>query len=211
MARSREPRAETRLVPITALRPNPWNPNRMPTRLFEALKEQIRGGFVQPVLCRPAPSEGKEARYEILDGEHRWRAAQEVGLTQVPAVVVTDDDVAARLRTIAMNRIRGELDPLRTGSLLEQIAADPVDVQRLLGSADVELQRLVQLAHDASALEELRGADASETEEWIVLTFAVPESAHRVIVDALERVMGSEACDKSRALELLAADYLGKA
>src|SRR5216110_2466570 len=49
----------------------------------EALQELIdsirQHGIIQPLIVRQAG-----ARFELIAGERRWRAAQEVGLTQVP-------------------------------------------------------------------------------------------------------------------------------
>jgi len=54
--------------------PNPWNPNKMNERQFDAELESImHNGFIDPVTVREnAANEG----HEIIDGEHRWRALQ---------------------------------------------------------------------------------------------------------------------------------------
>src|SRR6266496_3004393 len=49
----------------------------------EALQELIdsirQHGIIQPLIVRQAG-----ARFELIAGERRWRAAQEIGLTEVP-------------------------------------------------------------------------------------------------------------------------------
>ncbi len=63
-------------VEVGKLHPNPWNPNRQDARTFEAERESIRNyGFIDPVTVREHPTINGE--FEIIDGEHRWRAATE--------------------------------------------------------------------------------------------------------------------------------------
>src|ERR1700704_5644336 len=64
----------------------------------EALQELIdsirQHGIIQPLIVRLAaasPSGGAQvgARFELIAGERRWRAAQEIGLATVPAILRT--------------------------------------------------------------------------------------------------------------------------
>ena len=59
-------------------------------RLTVSIREH---GVVQPVLVRR-----HGARYELIAGERRWRAAQKAGLTRIPVVVkdVADSDLRNR-------------------------------------------------------------------------------------------------------------------
>jgi ParB family chromosome partitioning protein len=88
-----------RSVPIEAIRPSPFQPRRnFAEEELEGLAQSLRGkGIVQPLLVRPvedAAVDG-EAAYELVAGERRWRAAQRVGLHEVPIVVrgFTDSEV----------------------------------------------------------------------------------------------------------------------
>src|SRR5437588_11804087 len=54
------------------------------------LAESIRvQGVVQPILVRPlgVPDAHGVQRYEIIAGERRWRAAQQAGLHELPAII----------------------------------------------------------------------------------------------------------------------------
>jgi ParB family transcriptional regulator, chromosome partitioning protein len=77
-------------VPVASLDPNPFQPRgaMAPERLAE-LAESIRAsGIVQPILVRRLGD-----RFQIIAGERRFRAAQQLGLATVPVVVrdVPDD------------------------------------------------------------------------------------------------------------------------
>jgi hypothetical protein len=58
------------------------------------------GRLPKPVIVRAIG----DRMYEIIDGEHGWRAAQEVGLTEVDCEIVEIDDFDARRETFKRNR-----------------------------------------------------------------------------------------------------------
>jgi ParB-like chromosome segregation protein Spo0J len=81
----------------------------------------------------------------IVDGEHRWRAAVEVGLAEVPCVVGDFDERTARLLQIGMNRLRGELNLGAVGRVLEELSAAGAELDELLlsGYAPDEVEGLL--------------------------------------------------------------------
>lgn len=84
----------------------------MDTEKFQALVTAMReqGYVLQPILVRPHPV--LEGRYQIIDGEHRWKAAMENGFQEIPIIVVEEsNERRAKLRTLAMNNIHGENIP----------------------------------------------------------------------------------------------------
>lgn len=131
MSRSRSPADPTfDWVDIDLLEPNPWNPNAMDEAMFAKAIESIhRFGFVDPVTVRDI-----EGRLQIIDGEHRVRAAKDhsgactktdhVGMTQLPITNLGEvlDHVAKQL-TIVLNETRGEFQPKRMGVLLTDLLA----------------------------------------------------------------------------------------
>lgn len=106
------------VLPIHALVERAKNPNAMEPAQYALLVKAIKKvGFVQPLLVRypdGEPISGRDGRgaapYEIIDGVHRKRAAEEAGLTELPCVVVDSDEAEAAALQIGMNRMRGELD-----------------------------------------------------------------------------------------------------
>jgi len=91
------------LVDVDKLRVDGQNPNKMSSRQFQALKKSIqRWGFVIPIITN--------RDFLVADGEHRLRAAKELGMKQVSVVRLPVDDVDRRLIRQVMNKIRGEHD-----------------------------------------------------------------------------------------------------
>jgi len=81
------------------------NPQFLTPAQMDALKKSIaRDGFVVPILVRPI----ENGRYEVVSGNHRLLAAQELGLEQVPAVVKDMDDREAQRLAINLNTVHGE-------------------------------------------------------------------------------------------------------
>lgn len=97
------------------------NPNRMEAHRFDQLCRAIkRAGFLQPVLVRDM----EDGSMECVDGHHRLRAAQVVGLAEVPAIVLDVDDVAHGLADalqLGMNTLRGEIDLGKASSILAEL------------------------------------------------------------------------------------------
>jgi ParB family transcriptional regulator, chromosome partitioning protein len=102
-------------LPIEAVAPSRDQPRkRFDPELLEQLAASIRAqGIIQPIVVSPLARESDEgARYVIIAGERRWRAAQLAGLHTVP-VVVRDSDEQQRLElALVENLQRAELNPI---------------------------------------------------------------------------------------------------
>ena len=77
-------RAGSLEVDVDLLEPNRFQPRTHvdPAGIEELARSIKANGMVQPIVVR---REG--ARYQIIAGERRWRAAQHAGLLKVPVVV----------------------------------------------------------------------------------------------------------------------------
>jgi len=85
---------------IDRIRPGKYQPRTKmdPTSLAELADSIREQGIMQPILVRPVDG----ARFEIIAGERRWRAAQRAGLHSIPAVVRdgVDEEETAELALI---------------------------------------------------------------------------------------------------------------
>ncbi len=81
-------------VPIDEVRPSPYQPRL--TFDVDTLKESIkRDGMLAGIIVREKPG---RTRYELIDGERRWRTAKELGWKSVPAEVrQVNDETALRI------------------------------------------------------------------------------------------------------------------
>lgn len=109
-------------VEVARLRPNPWNTNSVGAQNFEKLKGSIEKlGFFKPILAR----ELHGGQFEILGGEHRWRAAMEQGISTVPVISVGKiSDLVAKQMSLVDNERYGEDDQVALQRLIEEIQSE---------------------------------------------------------------------------------------
>jgi ParB/RepB/Spo0J family partition protein len=107
-------------IAVGRLEANDWNPNQMSEEEFAELVAEIRhlGRLPKPLIVRPDGD-----RYVIVDGEHAWRAGQEVGLEQVACEVIDADDFEAMRQTYKRNR-HGTHNPVLLGRMLKRMLAE---------------------------------------------------------------------------------------
>jgi ParB/RepB/Spo0J family partition protein len=86
---------------------------------YEALVAEVRDqGFVSPILVRPVGGN----RFQLIDGEHRWRVVSDLGRETILSVIIDEDDEdEARIRALAMNGLRGKPNALKQAYLLADL------------------------------------------------------------------------------------------
>ena len=144
-------------VGVSDISPNPYNPNRQSDSEFEMLQSSIRtDGFTQPVIVQDPKA--KFLPGHIVDGEHRWRAADAVGLTEIPVVYVEFSEEQMKISTIRHNTARGTHNvELEAGILRDLRELGALDfAQEALGMSDIEINRLID---DIQAPEGLAGEE----------------------------------------------------
>ena len=104
---------------IDRLRPGKYQPrSKMDAaslaELALSIKEQ---GVMQPILVRPVDG----GRFEIVAGERRWRAAQQAGLREIPALVKSIPDQSALAVALIENIQREDLNPLEEAKGLQRL------------------------------------------------------------------------------------------
>ena len=93
-----------------------------PRKTFDEEKIQdlansiIEHGVIQPIVLRK-----KDAGYEIVAGERRWRAAIKAGLSEVPCLIRELDDEQNMLIAIIENMQREDLNPIEEAEGLNQM------------------------------------------------------------------------------------------
>lgn len=121
----------SQLISISDIVPNPYNRNKMGSQYFAALKANMadpRVGFTIPILVRPNPetvTEPNAPKWVIVDGEHRWKAASELGYEEVPAVNLgAMSEAWAKYLMLESNQVKGSTDDADLKDLTSEIEAD---------------------------------------------------------------------------------------
>jgi ParB family chromosome partitioning protein len=87
-------------VLIEAIRPSPFQP-RITFEIGELKREIETNGLLSPLIVREI-----NGHYELIDGERRFRALNELGWKKVPVEVKQMDDRLAKLSIWKLNTIR---------------------------------------------------------------------------------------------------------
>ena len=149
-------REDTNEVSIDLIDRSPLQPrtNFDETKLDELAKSITANGVVQPVLLRR-----RGARFELIAGERRWRAAQRAGLTKIPAVVREVADEKVLELALIENIQREDLNPIEEAKayqkLIETLGLTQESVASKVGrdrSYITNYLRLLKLPEDIQVL-----------------------------------------------------------
>lgn len=129
--------------------PNQPRVNFDPERLNELASSISAYGVLSPILVTPAQAPG---RYKVVAGERRLRAAQQVGLKTIPAIVDRDNEGKGE-RTLAVQLVenlqRADLTPLERahaiGALKESFNLSIREIAEKLGISKGMVQRSLEI------------------------------------------------------------------
>jgi ParB family chromosome partitioning protein len=177
---------QLRMLPLDLMQRGKYQPRHdMHSESLVDLADSIRAqGVVQPIVVRRIDG----GRYEIIAGERRWRAAQQAGLDEIPAVIRNVPDNAAIAMALIENIQRENLNPLEEALALQRLidefdmthqqAAEAVGRSR---TAVTNLLRLLDLNEDVKRLVESGELEMGHARALLGLGGArQSEAAHRV-------------------------------
>ncbi|HBZ3647386.1 ParB N-terminal domain-containing protein [Klebsiella pneumoniae] len=200
-------------VEVARLRPNPWNTNSVGAQNFEKLKGSIEKlGFFKPILARELDG----GQFEILGGEHRWRAAMEQGISTVPVISVGKiSDLVAKQMSLVDNERYGEDDQVALQRLIEEIQSEldyqlseiaPYDDElaaTLARESAIDLEMLEALSHgDEEPIEK----DSREKAERVgaehqTMRFKVTFDASDRVTETIKSIIKEQAINTGNDME----------
>jgi ParB/RepB/Spo0J family partition protein len=93
--------------------------------------------YVPPSFPTRAEAEANLPRFEIVMGERRYRAAKEVGLQEIPAIVRDLDDQAAVEWQLTENLMREDLRPVDEGRGFKQLLELGLSIEEIAAKVNV--------------------------------------------------------------------------
>lgn len=133
-------------IPIDSIDPNANQPRRrFNQEALEQLASSIKNvGVLQPILVHAVG-----ARYSIIAGERRWRAARLAGLSEIPAIV-RDMETTMRFEAALIENLqRDDLNPVEEAmavrGLMEQCGYTQEAVAERIGRSRPAVTNLLRL------------------------------------------------------------------
>ena len=180
-------REHVQRVALDRIRPCPFQPRKdfSPETLREladSIKEQ---GIVQPLIVRE-----RDGHLELIAGERRWRAAQLLGLAEVPVILREADDRAVLELALIENLQRENLNPIEEAQgyaqLIEQFQLKQEEVAAKVGKSRAVVANALRLLKLPAALQtSIREGRLSVGHAKVILGLA-SETQQRI---AFERIL----------------------
>lgn len=103
------PREGLAELPITKIEPNPHQPRKsFDEASLHELAESIRSeGLLQPIVVRLVGD-----TYQLIAGERRWRACQQLKLKRIPARILDAGETSSAVMSLIENLQRENLNPI---------------------------------------------------------------------------------------------------
>jgi len=95
------------MAPVDQILPNPWQPRRTndPEKMEELVRSVQARGILEPLLVRRVGE-----TYELVAGERRLRAAQRIGMAEVPVILVDTNNIDSLEIALIENLQREDLN-----------------------------------------------------------------------------------------------------
>ncbi len=219
-----------RQVSIELLESNPSQPRaRIDADALEELAGSIRvQGVLQPLLVRPHPT--SPDRFQIVAGERRWRAAQQAGLHEVPALIRQLTDAEAAAAALVENLQRQDLNAIEEAEgyrrLLQEFALTQEGVAQTVGKSRSHVANMLRLLNLPQSVQgEVRRGALSAGHARALLALPDPQGAALAVITRGLSVRQTEALsapprsrsvadraevdDATRAVERELTDQLG--
>jgi ParB-like chromosome segregation protein Spo0J len=201
-------------IPVDSIEANPWNPNILPaesmTKLRVGVAEMLRKhGSIPPIIARPHPDD-RNNRFQIIDGEHRWRIVRgEKGndrlAEEIDAFIIDVDDALAKRLTLNLNYLRGEPNEAKEADILSDLVKAGwkpeelseslyMDTQTILDTLlaydknDAMMEVLRQESTDSAAKGKEEDSEILDDDVFLELTFKVSGAQAKVIEKEIERI-----------------------
>lgn len=154
MKRLTFPCMDVKMVPISKIVPNDYNPNRVATPEMKLLIHSIEeDGLTMPIVTF---YDQESDKYIIVDGEHRYTVVKDYFRSDVIPVSVVDKPIEDRMAsTVRHNRARGVHQVESQANMIKKLAQygwDDADIAKHLGMSFEEVLRLKQVVGIAAMI-----------------------------------------------------------
>lgn len=193
---------EVKMIKTSLIEPRRDQPRKNFDReQLQALANSIlEHGVIQPIIV----AEGENGYYSIIAGERRWRASKLAGLSEMPAIVRTYDELQIAEVALIENLQREDLNPIEEAmgykTLMEKFSMTQDKVSERVGKSRSNIANMLRLlALEDEIKEMLAQGKLSMGHARALLSLSEGKSR----VDAAKRII-------SEGLNVRQAENLGK-
>ena len=136
-----------KFINLSEIQANPAQPRKnFRKEDLEGLAKSIKSqGLLQPITVRPL----EDNSYEIIAGERRWRAAQLIGMHEIPAMIKNLDEDKTQEAALIENVQRENLNPVEEAlaykNLLKNQNTDYDKLSNSVGKSKSHISNMVRL------------------------------------------------------------------
>ena len=180
-----------RKVPLNEVVPSPLQPRKefareQLTELMDSIREH---GIIQHLIVRMVGG-----KYELIAGERRTRAARELGLSEVPVIVIEADDKKALEMALIENLQREGLNAIEEAQAYQRLAKEfnlrQEDIAQRVGKNRATVANAIRLLDLPSSVQQhLREGKLSTGHGKVLLTLKskpdIESAADQIIAKGL--------------------------
>jgi ParB family transcriptional regulator, chromosome partitioning protein len=152
---------EVQHLRVDAIVPNRYQPRQTfsPQELAELTASLKQNGLLQPILVRRKG----DGIYELISGERRWRAAKEVGLGTIQALIRNCGDEESVVLALVENLQREDLNPMEMARayhrMMNEFGLTQDIIAQRVGCERSSIANVVRLIHLPSEIQQLIETD----------------------------------------------------
>jgi ParB/RepB/Spo0J family partition protein len=142
-------------------------------------------GFYQPILVRPTGR--KKQPYALIAGRRRLKAARQLGIDQIPAMIEERESVNSDIAALAENFQRSE-NVIGDAKIVWRLLDDGIDEKKIASSSGLKLVQ-VRALRDMRKLrpELIEAIENGQMRPWSARMAArLPDAAQQRLIDILE-------------------------
>ncbi|WP_085522438.1 nucleoid occlusion protein [Tuberibacillus sp. Marseille-P3662] len=178
-------------IPIAQIIPNQYQPRTMfsDDRIDELAQTIETHGMIQPIVVRRTGFD----EYEIIAGERRWRAVQQLGWEQVQAIIKEYDDTQTAAVALIENLQREELtsveEAMAYAKLMDLHGLTQEILAEKLGKGQSTIANKLRLLKLPTSVQNaLLNRDITERHARALIGLkAFPESQEKLLEEILEK------------------------
>ncbi len=193
---------EVKMIKTSLIEPRRDQPRKNFDReQLQALANSIaEHGVIQPIIV----IEGQNGYYSIIAGERRWRASKLAGLSEMPAIVRTYDELQIAEVALIENLQREDLNPIEEAlgykTLMERFSMTQDKVSERVGKSRSNIANMLRLLSLEDEIKEMLAENKLSMGHARAL-LSLPEGKGRI--EAARRII-------SEGLNVRQAEELGK-